>query len=209
MLVWLLSYVQQEKELTPEVEMLDISSIAVPNQEEETDQMMPQTSSRKPVLPTLPPQVKPIPTRSVEPMPLTMQVDVRHVLNERDTLDYLVRQRDLFGAYGAVRLQGTDSVPRALYIPPNSFPSVLEQQGIYSGRVLLLIESSEQGLGRVRRVIDADYPELIDPVIESIHGAIYSRPKRRGKPTRTIIKSMVYFNSRAGGAEIIQEVQEF
>ena len=73
-------------------------------------------------------------------MPLAMQVDVRQVLNERDTLDYLVQQRDLFGAFGAVRLQGTDSIPKALLIPPNSFPPELEQQGIYAGKVLLLIE---------------------------------------------------------------------
>ena len=206
-LVYLLSYVQKEEEQAPQIEALDILSIAVANPEEETEQMMPRTASRTPVVPNLPPQVKPIPTRTVEPMPLTMQVDVKQVLNERDTLDYLVQQRDLFGAFGAVRLQGTDSAPKSIYIPPNSFPTELEQQGIYSGRVTLIIEISEQGLAKVRRVVSADYPELVDPVIQSIQGAIYTRPKRRGKPTRTLIKSVIYFSSKAGQSEMTEEIQ--
>jgi len=207
-LVFLLSYVQKDEAQIPVVEALDIRSIEVANPEDEAEQVVQRSASRKPITPKLPPQVKAIPTRTVEPMPLTMQVDVRQVLNERDTLDYLVQQRDLFGAFGAVRMQGTDSAPRSIYIPPNMFPSELEQQGIYSGRVTLLLEISEQGLATVRRVVNADYPELVDPVIQSIQGAIYTRPKRRGKPTRTLIKSVIYFNSKAGEAEMTEEVQE-
>ena len=206
-LIFLLSYVQKEEDQIPVVEALDIRSIEMANPDDEAEQVVQRSASRKPVTPKLPPQIKPIPTRTVEPMPLTMQVDVKQVLNERDTLDYLVQQRDLFGAFGAVRMQGTDSAPRSIYIPPNAFPVELERQGIYSGRVTLLLEISEQGLAKVRRVVHADYPELVDPVIESIQGAIYTRPKRRGKPTRTLIKSVIYFNSKSGGAEMTQEIQ--
>ncbi|MCB1121320.1 MAG: hypothetical protein KJT03_07210, partial [Verrucomicrobiae bacterium] len=130
------------------------------------------------------------------------------VLESRNTLDYLVSQRDLFGAFGSVRLQGVDRLPKTMYIPPNIFPESLKKQGIYSGRVLVLIEISEQGVGRVRRVIDADYPELVDPVVDSIHGAIYSRPTRHGKPTRTIIKSLVHFRSSPDGDSLTQDIQE-
>ncbi len=205
-LIFILSYVQKDEEHIPEIEALDIRSIEVANPEDDVEQTVQHSASRKFEMPKLPPQVKPIPTRTVEPMALTMQVDVKQVLNERDTLDYLVQQRDLFGAFGAIRMQGTDSAPRSLYIPANSFPAVLEQQGIYSGRVALLLEISEQGLVKVRQVISADYPELIEPVIQSIQGAIYTRPKRRGKPTRTLIKSMIYFNSKAGESQLTEEL---
>ncbi len=141
-------------------------------------------------------------------MALSLQVDVSRVLEERNTLDYLMAQRDLFGAFGSIRLEGVDTLPKTLYMPPNIFPQSLKDQGIYYGKVMLLIEISEQGVGRVRRVISADFPELVDPVVQSVHGAIYSRPKRHGKPTRTIIKSLIHFRSGPQGDSMNQEVQE-
>ena len=204
-LLCLLSFVQKEETIAPKLESLDIRSIEIPSPEEDSQQVVQTASSRSPEIPQLPSQPRTIPSRTIEPMPLSLQVDVSQVLKERDTLDYLMEQLDLFGAFGSVRLQGVDTIPKTLYIPPNIFPQSLKDQGIFAGNVTLLVEISEQGVGRVRRVIKADYPELIDPVVESIHGAIYSRPKRRGKPTRTIIKSLIHFRSTAAGDLLTEE----
>ena len=206
-LLHLLSFVQKEKVVVPKLESLDIRSVEIPSPEEDSEQVLRLASSRLPDIHQLPTQPRTLPSRTIEPLPLSVQVDVSQVLKERDTLDYLMQQRDLFGAFGSIRMQGVDTVPKTLYIPPNIFPQSLKDQGIYSGNVTLLIEVSEEGVGRVRRVVDADYPELISPVVESIHGAIYSRPKRRGKPTRTIIKSLIHFLSGIEGDQLTEEVQ--
>ncbi|MDA0345960.1 MAG: hypothetical protein O3C43_05845 [Verrucomicrobia bacterium] len=207
-LLYLLSFVQRERPPTNELESLDIRSVQIQSPENESEEAVHSSSSQPSSLPKLPTPVRTIPSRTIEPMPLNLQVDVSQVLKERDTLEYLMEQRDLFGAFGSVRLEGVDSAPKTIYIPGNVFPKSLKEQGIFSGDVLLLIEISEQGVGRVRRVIEADYPELIDPVVESVHAAIYSRPKRHGKPTRTIIKSVIHFRSGPDGDNLTQEVQE-
>ncbi|MCZ6672101.1 MAG: hypothetical protein O7C75_04100 [Verrucomicrobia bacterium] len=207
-LLYLLSYVQREEQPNREIQSLDIGSVAISNPEDESKEMaqsLPNNSSPVPQLPTQPYR---LPSRTIEPIPLSLQVDVTQVLEKRDTLEYLMSQRDLFGAFGSIKLEGTDSAPRALYMPPNVFPKSLKDQGIYHGKVLLLIEISEQGVALVRRVIETDYPEIVDPVIESVHGAIYTRPKRHGKPTRTIIKSLIHFRSGPEGDNMTQEVQE-
>lgn len=207
-LLYLLSFVQTEKIPEIELEHLDIRSVEIPSPNENSLEIVQSSAVPAPVLPKL--QTKPlkVPSRTVEPMVLNLQVDVTQILKERDALDYLVAQRDLFGAFGSVKLEGVDTAPQSVYIPPNIFPKELKDQGIYYGRVTLLIEISEQGIGRVRHVVSADYPELIEPVITSVHGAIYTRPKRRGKPTRTIIKSVILFQSDQAGINSIQEVQE-
>jgi len=207
-LLYLLSFVQREEPPTQELEYLDIRSVEIPSPEQDTKEVNQSTATRAPTIAHLPTRPRTLPSRTIEPIPLSLQVDVSQVLKERDTLDYLMEQRDLFGAFGSVRLEGVDSLPKTLYIPPNVFPKSLKDQGIFSGNVMLLIEISEQGVGRVRRVVDADYPELIDPVIESVHGAIYSRPKRHGKPTRTIIKSRILFRSGPDGDNLSEEVQK-
>ena len=207
-LLFLLSYVQREEEPVREPESLDIRSVEVPSPKDESENVAQTTSSKFSKTLELPTQPRTIPSRTVEPMALSLQVDVSRVLEERNTLDYLMAQRDLFGAFGSIRLEGVDTLPKTLYMPPNIFPQSLKDQGIYYGKVMLLIEISEQGVGRVRRVISADFPELVDPVVQSVHGAIYSRPKRHGKPTRTIIKSLIHFRSGPQGDSMNQEVQE-
>lgn len=207
-LLLILSSIHRWEEPSREIEPLDIMSVEVPSPDEESSQVAQSVVSPVTTVTALPSKPKVIPARTVEPMPLSLRVDVTQVLESRNTLDYLVSQRDLFGAFGSVRLQGVDRLPRTLYIPPNVFPKTLKDQGIYFGRVMVLIEISEQGIGRVRRVIDADYPELVDPVVDSIHGAIYSRPTRRGEPARTIIKSLVHFRSGPEGDKLTQEIQE-
>ena len=207
-LLYLLSFVQREQPPADELQSLDIRSVEIQSPENDSEEVVHSSSAQPSSLPKLPTPVRTIPSRTIEPMPLKLQVDVSQVLKERDTLEYLMEQRDLFGAYGSVRLEGVDSIPKTIYIPANLFPKSLKERGIFSGDVLLLIEISEQGVGRVRRVISADYPELIDPVVESVHAAIYSRPKRRGKPTRTIIKSVIHFRSGPDGDNLTQEVQE-
>jgi hypothetical protein len=205
-LLYLLSFVQAEKLPVVELEQLDIRSIEIPSKDEDSTEVIQSSAVPAPGLPQL--QTKPlkVPSRTVEPMALNLQVDVTQILKERDALDYLMDQRDLFGAFGSVKLEGADTMPKSVYIPPNVFPRELKEQGIFYGRVTLLIEISEQGIPRVRHVVSADYPELIDPVITSVEGAIYSRPKRRGKPTRTIIKSVIHFRSDQSGDSMTQEI---
>ncbi len=195
-LLYLLSFVQFQKASRREIERLDIRSLEIPSPEEESEKIATHAVNQVSSVKQLPKQPRWIPALAVEPMPLDLQVDITQVLEQRDTLEYMMSQRDLYGAFGSVRLQGTDSVPRPLFLPPNLFPEKLKEQGIFIGRVLLILEISEEGIAKVRQVVNADYPELVDPVIDSVESAIYSRPLRHGKPIRTIIKSRIYF--RAG-----------
>lgn len=198
-LLYLLSFVQHQEAPSREIESLDIRIIEIPSPEEDSENIATSTVNQVSSVKQLPKKPRRIPTLAVDPMPLELQVDVAQVLEQRDTLEYLMSQRDLYGAFGSVRLQGTDSVPRSLYMPPNLFPEELKKQGIYFGKVLLILEISERGIPTVRKVVDADYPELVDPVIQSVENAIYSRPLRHGKPIRTIIKSTIHFRSGSTG----------
>lgn len=195
-LLYLLSFVHLPKAPSRKVESLEIHSVEIPTPEEDSGKVASHPASQISSMNMLPSQPRRIPTLAVEPMPLDLQVNINQVLEQRDTLEYLMSQRDLYGPFGSVRLQGTDSIPRPLFMPPNLYPEALKEQGIMMGKVLLILEISEQGIATVRQVVNADYPELVEPVIESVETAIYSRPLRHGKPTRTIIKSRIYF--RAG-----------
>lgn len=207
-LLFLLSLVQLQESPTVAVESLDIRSIEIPSPEEDSEKMATNTVSQVSSMKVLPAQPRRIPTLAVEPMPLDLKVDVTQVLEQRETLEYLMTQRDLYGAFGSVRLQGTDSVPKSLYMPPNFFPEVLKEQGIYFGKVILILEISEQGIATVRQVVDADYPELVEPVIESVETAIYTRPLRHGKPIRTIIKSSIHFRAGPTGDNLQMNLQD-
>ena len=195
-LLYLLSFVHARKAPSREIEHLDIRTVEIPSPQEESEKIATPGVNRVSSVKQLPKQPRRIPALAVEPMPLDLQVDITQVLEQRDTLEYMMFQREIYGAFGSVRLQGTDSIPRPLFLPPNLFPEALKEQGIMMGKVLLILEISEQGIATVRQVVNADYPELVEPVIESVETAIYSRPLRHGKPTRTIIKSRIYF--RAG-----------
>lgn len=195
-LLYLLSFVHIRKAPSREIEHLDIRSVEIPSPQEESEEIATHGVNEISSVKQLPKQPRRIPVLAVEPMPLDLQVDITQVLEQRDTLEYMMSQRDVYGAFGSVRLQGTDSIPRPLFLPPNLFPEKLKEQGIFIGRVVLMLEISEQGIAKVRQVLNSDYPELVDPVIDSVENAIYSRPLRHGKPIRTIIKSRIYF--RAG-----------
>ena len=206
-LLFVLSFVQRNEAQELEVNALDIRSIEIPNPTEDSETVATTAASQTESVKQLPTRPLRLPSLTVEPLPLDLKVDVSQVLEQRDTLDYIMSQRDLMGAFGSVRLEGTDTVPRSIYIPPNRFPKVLRDRGIYSGDVLFILEISEQGIASVRQVVEADYLELIDPVVMSIEGAIYSRPLRHGKPTRTIIKSLIHFRSGPAGESMQMEVQ--
>lgn len=207
-LLYVLSFVQLEKLPEVKIEPLDIRSVEIPSQEESEDAVAASSTSASTAVSQLPTQPRTIPTRTVEPMPLSLNVDVTKVLEERETLDYIMAQRDLFGAFGSVRLEGTDTIPHSIYIPANFFPQVLKDRGIYSGKALLIIEISEQGIATVRRVVETDYPEIVDPIVASVEQAIYTRPLRRGKPTKTIMKTLVTFRSDPVGDNLKIDMQQ-
>jgi hypothetical protein len=131
-LLYLLSFVQREEELKHQIQSLDIRSVEIPSPETDSEEIVHSSSAQSQPIPQLPTQPRTIPSRTIEPIPLSLEVDVSQVLKERDTLDYLVQQRDLFGAFGSIRLEGTDTIPKALYIPPNVFPKSLKDRN-YSG----------------------------------------------------------------------------
>ena len=194
-LLFLLSLVQLRTAPTREIESLDIRSVNIPSPQDDFDEIATNPASQASSMKDLPSQPRRIPALAVEPMPMDLQVGITQVLEQRDTLEYLMSQRDLYGPFGSVRLQGADTIPRPLFMPPNIFPESLKERGILIGKVLLILEISEDGFAKVRQVIHSEYPELVDPVIQSVEKAIYSRPLRHGKPTRTIIKSRIIFRA--------------
>lgn len=207
-LLFVLSFVQRNEAQELEVNPLDIRSIEIPNPTEDSETVAATATTQAESVKQLPTRPLRLPSLTVEPLPLELKVDVSHLLEQRDTLEYIMLQRDLFGAFGSVRLEGLDTVPKSIYIPPNRFPKALRDRGIYSGDVLLVLEISERGIASVRQVVEADYPELIEPVVMSVEGAIYSRPLRHGVPTRTIIKSLIHFRSGPAGESLQMEVQD-
>ena len=207
-LLYLLSFVHLRKAPTRDIESLDIRSVVIPSPEEDMEKIATNTVSQVSPMKVIPTQPRRIPALAVEPMPLDLQVDITQVLEQRDALEYVISQRDLYGPFGSIRLQGADSIPRPLFMPPNLYPEKLKEQGIFIGRVLMILEISEEGIAKVRQVVNADYPELVDPVIESVENAIYSRPFRHGKPTRTIIKSRIYFRAGPTRNNMIMNLQD-
>lgn len=81
-----------------------------------------------------------------------------------------------------------DDIPRLLSHGLTAFPSSLSNKGVKRGTVTFEVELSPTGSVKVRRVISATHPELVEPARNVALSARFTPPKRNGKAVKAIMQ---------------------
>ena len=182
-------------EQAPKTDMgkVSLQSIYVPTSTTEVPTTS-ATSNLSSMLPSKAPSV--VTELKVKPQPLNIEIDTSQMLQMRYSYEDLNAASRLGSTFGISNLVDVEDPVQNVVIPPNLFPESLIEDGVYQGRVNLVIIVDERGRATVKRVLSSTHPELVDPVVESINRAVYTVPIRNGKPTKVMITRAVNFSAR-------------